>query len=159
MANYLFLRSKEDDVIEAYFKEPDNIRHLVILLQSLDAVAFFAEVLHNYVNKNESLRNYIYGDDRLRQVGLEESTEKFGILVRELIGTLELGNLADLAKANYIAYTEAKRLKPRVGLWRLLKEFKNPDVQLTMGFVILLLKEISKLIEGNGSFKKTQNKA
>jgi len=51
---YVFLRRPEDELVEAYFKKDENIRHLTTFLNSMDALAYFAEILHTYVEAKKT---------------------------------------------------------------------------------------------------------
>ncbi len=145
---YVFLRRPEDELVEAYFKKDENIRHLTTFLNSMDALAYFAEILHAYVETREDLRVYIYETNREeREKSVKAGAEKLDFLVKELIGTLELGNLADFARANYEAYEETKKNPKRVGLFGIYRELRDPDVQLALGFVFTLLKRVAYLFK------------
>lgn len=129
--HYVFLRRPEDELVEAYFKKDENIRHLTTFLNSMDTLAYFAEILHTYVEAREDLRVYIHETNREeREKSVKASAEKLDFLVKELIGTLELGNLADFARANYEAYQYAKKNPKKVGLFGIYRELRDPDVQL-----------------------------
>jgi len=145
---YVFLRRPEDELVEAYFKKEENIRHLTTFLNSMDALAYFAEILHAYVETREDLRVYIHETNREeREKSVKAGAEKLDFLVKELIGTLELGNLADFARANYEAYEETKKNPKRVGLFGIYRELRDPDVQLALGFVFTLLKRVAYLFK------------
>ena len=147
---YTFLRREEDALVEEYFRNPQNIKHLIVMLKSMDALAYFAEVLHEYISMKGDLRRLIYSEDKVRRAGVKEHANKLDVWANELIGLLEVGNLREFAKANYEAYREAKDTKPKVGFFTLLKEMRSDEIKLTMGFLLLLLKKISELIENNG---------
>ncbi|SNZ16606.1 DUF1641 domain-containing protein [Hydrogenobacter hydrogenophilus] len=147
---YVFLRRAEDELVEAYFKKDENIRHLTTFLNSMDALAYFAEILHAYVEAREDLSVYIHETNREeREKSVKAGAEKLDFLVKELIGTLELGNLADFARANYEAYEETKKNPKRVGLFGIYRELRDPDVQLALGFIFTLLKRVSYLFKAN----------
>lgn len=144
---HVFLRQPEDEIIEKYFSNQENIRHLVIFLQSIDALAYFAEVLHNYVNVNPNLKSAVYSSGKDRNNAIRIHTEKLSRMLDELVGILEFGNLRALARANYDAFVQAKLEKPKAGIWKILKEMKEPEVQLALGFILLLLRNVGKTIE------------
>lgn len=144
--HYIFLRRPEDELVEAYFKKDENIRHLTTFLNSLDALAYFAEILHEYVESREDLSRYVHErEDRKKAV--KAGAEKLDFLIKELVGTLELGNLAHFARANYEAYEDTKENPRRVGLLGIYRELRDPDVQLALGFVFTLLKRIAYLFK------------
>ncbi|AHE96116.1 hypothetical protein THERU_04915 [Thermocrinis ruber] len=146
---YVFLRRPEDELVEAYFKKEENIRHLTTFLNSMDALAYFAEILHVYVEAREDLRVYIHETNREeREKSVKAGAEKLDFLVKELVGTLELGNLADFARANYEAYQYTKKNPKKVGLLGIYRELRDPDVQLALGFVFTLLKQVAQLFNG-----------
>ncbi|ADC90040.1 hypothetical protein Thal_1411 [Thermocrinis albus DSM 14484] len=141
---YVFLRRSEDELVENYFREPANIRHLVTLLNGMDALAYLAEILHEYVNMKEDLKRNIYSENGVRKASVREGAQKLDFLLQELLGTLEIGRLKDLALANHRAYLRAKREKPKVGPLKLFNELRgNEKLQLAIGFVLLLLQEIA----------------
>jgi len=84
----------------------------------------------------------------MRESYIREHTEKLKFMIDELVSTLEFGNLKSLARANYEAFLEAKREKPKMGMWKALKELRDPEVKLTIGFLLLLMKKVGKVIEG-----------
>ncbi|RUM30884.1 MAG: DUF1641 domain-containing protein [Aquifex sp.] len=145
---YVFLRQPEDEIIEEYFSNPENIKHLVTFLNSIDALAYFAEVLHKYVNVDPNLKTAVYSSGGMREFYIREHTEKLKFMIDELVSTLEFGNLKSLARANYEAFLEAKREKPRMSMWKAFKELRDPEVKLTIGFLLLLMKKVGKVIEG-----------
>ncbi len=145
---YVFLREPEDDIVESYFSKKENINHLVNLLNNLDIIAFLSEVLHYYAYTSDNLREAITAKDpQKREEYVKNYAKKLDKLADEMIGLLEIGNLKALAKANHEALIEARTSKPRVGIWQLLKSMKDPKVQLTMGFLVLLLQKIADVIE------------
>ncbi|WP_340695814.1 DUF1641 domain-containing protein [Hydrogenobacter thermophilus] len=143
---YVFLRRPEDELVEAYFKKDENIRHLTIFLSSMDALAYFAQILHEYVESREDLRKSIHETDtEERRRAISDGLRRMDLMVRELFGVLELGNLADFARANYRAYEEMKKYKKKVGLLGIYRELRNPQVQIALGFMFTLLKNIASL--------------
>ncbi len=145
---YSFLRRPEDSEIEDYFKNPDNINHLIAFLKNIDALAFFSEILHEYVNSDESLKKAIHSQDGFRQAMVKEKVNKLRDMIEEMLGLLELGNLRAFAEANYLAYVEAKQTKPKVGLFKLMSEMREEEMKVALGFLILLMKNIGRMIEG-----------
>jgi len=137
--------------VENYFRNPENINHLVTFLRNIDALAFFSEILHEYVNGDEELKRAIYSRNGFRQAVVKEKVSKFREIMDEMMGLLELGNLKAFAQANYLAYVEAKQTKPRVGPLKLMSELRNEDVKLALGFILLLLKNVGHMIEEEGS--------
>ncbi|HIP43224.1 MAG TPA: DUF1641 domain-containing protein [Aquifex aeolicus] len=84
----------------------------------------------------------------MREAHIREHTEKLKFMIGELVSILEFGNLKSLARANYEAFLEAKRKKLRMSMWKAFKELRNPEVKLTIGFLLLLMKKVGKVIEG-----------
>jgi len=84
----------------------------------------------------------------MREAHIREHTEKLKFMIGELVSILEFGNLKSLARANYEAFLEVKREKPRMSMWKAFKELRNPEVKLTIGFLLLLMKKVGKVIEG-----------
>ncbi len=134
--------------MENYFRNPENIRHLVSFLRNIDALAFFSEILHEYVNRDEELKRAIYSSDSFRNAVIKEKVSKFREIINETMGLLELGNLRAFAEANYLAYVEAKQSKPKVGPIKLLTEMRDEEVKTALGFLLLLMKNVGRMIEG-----------
>lgn len=146
---YSFLRRPEDTEVENYFRNPENIKHLVSFLRNIDALAFFSEILHEYVNSDEELKRAIYSSDSFRNAVIKEKVSKFKDIVDEAMGLLELGNLRAFAEANYLAYVEAKQSKPKVGPIKLVTEMRDEEVKTALGFLLLLMKNVGRMIEGD----------
>ncbi len=135
--------------MENYFRNPENIKHLVSFLRNIDALAFFSEILHEYVNSDEELKRAIYSSDSFRNAVIKEKVSKFKDIVDEAMGLLELGNLRAFAEANYLAYVEAKQSKPKVGPIKLVTEMRDEEVKTALGFLLLLMKNVGRMIEGD----------
>ena len=133
--------------MENYFRNPENIRHLVSFLRNIDALAFFSEILHEYVNSDEELKRAIYSSDSFRNAVIKEKVSKFREIINETMGLLELGNLRAFAEANYLAYVEAKQNKPKAGPIKLVTEMRDEEVKTALGFLLLLMKNIGRMIE------------
>ena len=145
---YVFLRQSEDDIIEEYFSNSENIKHLLTFLNSMDALAYFAEVLHEYVSDDPTFKQAVYSSGGRRTSYINEHAEKLRFIMSELMSVLEFGSLRTFARANYEAFLKARREKTRAGLWRMLKELRDPHVRSAVGFLIILMKEVGKVVEG-----------
>ncbi len=153
---YVFLRRPEDEGVEDYFRNEENIKHLLSFLKNIDTLAFLSDILHEYINQKEDLKRAIFSEDKYRLATVKEKARKLDRILNEILSLLEFGNLQAFARANYFAFVEARQEKPKAGLFKLLNALRDEDIKLTIGFLLLLMKNVANIIKAEDplSFKE-----
>jgi len=146
---YSFLRTPEDSVIDKYLQEASTYESIASMLKNLEAFAFLSDVLYEYFMIRKDMYSHIGRDKKIRDATIKDFAEKLDGIVEELMGILEFGNLRMFAEANYEAYRSAKQLKPRPSFFQMVKELKDPEIRLTIGFLFLLMKNVASVIENH----------